>query len=327
LRRRTFVHGLASTTVLLAGGVSAAAEPPPEIRRIRICREASICLAPAYVAEDLLRGEGFAEVSYVDLEGGLGTGQMIAAGKADLGLDAAPIIIMNLDAGDPLTVLAGVHVGCYELFGTARVRSIRDLKGKAVGITHLRDDRHAFVASMLTQVGLDPRRDVRWVPDPAAMTLFVDGKVDAFLGFPPEPQELRARKVGRVVIDIRVDRPWSQYFCCMAMTSRDFATKHPAATKRAVRAILRANAICSQEPDSVARLLVDRGYATQLDYARQALREIPYAKWREYAAADSLRFYALRLTEAGMIKLTPQKMLSQHTDWRFLNELKRELKG
>jgi NitT/TauT family transport system substrate-binding protein len=36
----------------------------------------------------------------------------------------------------------------------------------------------------------------------------------------------------------------------------------------------------------------------------------------------TLRFYALRLCDVGMIKATPQKILAQGTDWRFLNELR-----
>ena len=62
-------------------------------------------------------------------------------------------------------------------------------------------------------------------------------------------------------------------------------------------------------------------------YAAQALKDIPYRRWREYDSADTIRFYALRLHEAGMIKSTPQKLIAQGTDWRFLNELKKELKG
>jgi hypothetical protein len=42
---------------------------------------------------------------------------------------------------------------------------------------------------------------------------------------------------------------------------------------------------------------------------------------------DAVRFYSLRLHEAGLIKSSPQKIIAQGTDWRFLNELKRELKG
>ena len=57
------------------------------------------------------------------------------------------------------------------------------------------------------------------------------------------------------------------------------------------------------------------------------MQEVPYGKWREYDPEDTVRFYALRLHEAGMIKSSPQKIIAQGTDWRFLNELKKELKG
>jgi NitT/TauT family transport system substrate-binding protein len=50
-------------------------------------------------------------------------------------------------------------------------------------------------------------------------------------------------------------------------------------------------------------------------------KELPYAKWREYDAEDTIRFYALRLREARVIRNTPQRIISQGTDWRFLQEL------
>ena len=40
-----------------------------------------------------------------------------------------------------------------------------------------------------------------------------------------------------------------------------------------------------------------------------------------------MRFYALRLHELGMIKTNPKRILDEGTDWRFLDEVKRELKA
>jgi NitT/TauT family transport system substrate-binding protein len=74
-------------------------------------------------------------------------------------------------------------------------------------------------------------------------------------------------------------------------------------------------------------VLVERRYVDRPDYARSLMRDLPYGKWREYSAEDSVRFYALRLHEAGFIKSNPQRILAQGADWRFLNQLKRELKG
>jgi NitT/TauT family transport system substrate-binding protein len=49
---------------------------------------------------------------------------------------------------------------------------------------------------------------------------------------------------------------------------------------------------------------VDKGYTERYD-SLQAMREIPYDKWREYDPEDTVRFYALRLHEVGMIKTQP----------------------
>jgi NitT/TauT family transport system substrate-binding protein len=182
---------------------------------------------------------------------------------------------------------------------------------------------------MMAYVGLDPRKDIRWVTHPRAEAkrLLADGKVDAYLGFPPDPQELRAKKIGHVVVNSAVDRPWSQYFCCMATGNREFVRKHPVATKRALRAVLKSADICALEPERAAQTLVDRGFTPRYDYALQTLKDIPYNRWREYDPEDTVRFYALRLHEVGMIKSSPQQIIAQGTDWRFLNELKRKLKG
>ena len=72
---------------------------------------------------------------------------------------------------------------------------------------------------------------------------------------------------------------------------------------------------------------MDRGFTNRYDYALQGIQDIPYGKWREYDPEDTVRFYALRLHEVGMIKRTPQHMIAQSTDWRFFNELKKELKS
>jgi len=305
-----------------------AAEPPPETTRIRLSSIPGVCVAPQYVADELLRGEGFTDVQYVKLQSA-DIYKAFASGDVDVSMAYAPPFIIQIDAGEPIVLLGGVHAGCYELFGTDQVRAIRDLKGKAVAIPGQGSPHHIFLASMAAYVGIDPRKDINWVthPVPESMRLLAEKKIDALVGFPPVPQELRAKKIGNVVVNSGADRPWSQYFCCVMASNREFVRKHPAATKRAMRAILKANQICALEPDRAARLLVDKGFTPQYDYALQAMKEIPYGKWREYDAEDSVRFYALRLHEAGMIKSSPQKIISQGTDWRFIRELKKELKA
>jgi NitT/TauT family transport system substrate-binding protein len=222
-----------------------------------------------------------------------------------------------------------VHTGCFELFAHEPIQTISDLKGKKVGISVLGSGKHRYLSIMAAHVGLDPHKDIEWVEGSARdalglfpMELFVKGKVDAFLGFPPEPQELRARGIGHVILNTTTDKPWSQYFCCMLVGHREFADNHPVSTKAFLRALLKANDICAAEPQSAARRLVDGGFIERYDYALQTLAELPFASWREFDAEDSLRFFALRLHEVGMIKSSPNAILAEGTDWRFLDELK-----
>jgi NitT/TauT family transport system substrate-binding protein len=306
---------------------SLAAEPPPETTKIKLAQSPALCTAPQIVAEELLRSEGFTDIQYLK-KGSAEVYKAVSSGEAQLGMGVTLAFILELDAGAPILLLTGVHVGCYELFGVGGVRSVHELKGKTVSVPGLGSGAHALLASMAAYVGLNPRKDIKWVVHPFAEStrLLAEGKIDAFMGFPPEPQELRAKKIGHVIVNT-TDRPWSQYFCCSIGGNQDFVRKHPVATKRAVRAILKANSICASEPDRVARLLKEKGYVTQLDYASQSVKEIPYGKWREFDSEDTVRFYSLRLHEAGMIKNSSQKIISQGTDWRFIRELKKEMKA
>jgi NitT/TauT family transport system substrate-binding protein len=334
--RRGFLAGLSAAGAAGAFGArtSLADEELLETTTIRIRRDPSICVAPEYVAEELLREEGFTAIRYVPAQEGLQHAQMIAGGEIDFSSYFAASAVTRLEGGVPIKVLAGVHTGCFELFAHEPIRTISDLKGKRVGINVLGGAKHRYLAIMVASVGLDPHRDIEWVEgaaaDPTAlfpMEMFTEGRVDAFLGFPPEPQELRDRKIGRVIVNTTTDKPWSQYFCCMLAGNREFVRAHPVATKRVLRAILKANDICAAEPERAAQRLVEGGFTERYDYALETLSEIPFGAWREFDPVDSLRFFALRLHEVDMIKSSPNAILADGTDWHFLNELKRELRA
>jgi NitT/TauT family transport system substrate-binding protein len=329
--RRQFLSAisLAGAAGFLRAPPAFAAEGPLETTTVRIANRHSLCNAPQHVAEELLRAEGFTEIRYIETAAAATAGT-IAGGKVDFSMAHASYWVPAIDAGEPVVLLAGVHVGCFELFARDGIHGVADLKGKSVGVEALGTSTHVFLAATAAHVGLDPANDIRWIttgPKVKPLELFADGKIDAFLGAPPEPQELRARNIGHVIFNSSLDRPWSQYFCCMLGGNREFVRQHPVATKRVLRAILKATDLCASEPAGMAHNMVERGFSDRYDYALQALREVPYDRWREYDAEDTVRFYSLRLHEIGMIKLSPQKIIADGTDWRFLNQLKRELKA
>ena len=328
--RRGFLGGIAA-----GGGASLirtrwveAAEGPLETTTVRI-QMPGLCVIPSrYVAEEQLRAEVFSEVRYV--EAPPGTTEPLARSKADFDMNYASNFVTALDAGEPITLLSGVMLGCFELFANEGIRTITDLKGRSVGVQALGSgsNSHALVTLMAAQVGLDPTKDIRWVTDPKVkpIELFEQRKIDAFLAFPPEPQDLRTRHIGHVIVNNAVDRPWSQYFCCMLAGNREFVAMHPVATKRVIRAILTATDLCAADPDGISRRLADGGRVPRADDAAQTLADNNY-KWREFDPEDTIRWYALRMRETGLIKSTPQRIIADGADWHFLNELKRELKA
>jgi NitT/TauT family transport system substrate-binding protein len=336
IHRREFITGLGATATSAAIPLNAsagAAEPPPETTTLRIQRPVTtlpgMCVAPQLIADELLKLEGFTDVRYVATdtpERAAG----VAGGGIDFSMGFVGVWIKEIDAGRPIVILAGIHVGCYELFASERIRTIRDLRGKTIGVTELGSGRHLFLLSLLSYVGLNPNKDVTLVAKPQAesMKLFAEGKLDAYQAFSEEVPDLRKRKIGRVIMSSTEERPWSQYFCCVLSSNREFVRAHPVAAKRAVRAILKASTVCALEPDRAARSLVDRGFtAAPYEEVRSTIKSLPYTKWQEYDPTDTVQFYTLRLREVGMVKATPQKILAQGTDWKILNTLKRELKA
>ena len=304
-----------------------AQEAPPETTTIRLAKIPSLCVMPQYVVDELLAAEGVTQVDYVVSDSGPLLSEAIASGQIDFALHFSGPLVLLLDRGRKVTMLAGVHVGCFELFAKDGIRTVADLKGRSVGISALESSPHVFVSAMAALVGLDPAKDINWVTstEPKPIELFLDGKVDAFLGFPPEPQRLRAQGVSHVIVNSAQDRPWSQYFCCMLAGNPEFVRTKPNAAKRVVRAMLRATDLCLSEPTKVARQVVDRGFTPNYDYAVQTLSDVPYGKWRDYDPEDTIRFYALRLHEAGMIKSSPDRIIAEGADWRLLREVRREL--
>ena len=186
--RRDFLASLsaAGTACVLGSRASLADEGPPETTSLRIAKTLGICSAPQYIAEALLRAEGFTEITYVRTPGGLTVPQMVGRGEIDFASTFAGTLVYNLDAGVPVTVLAGLHSGCFELFTHGPIQSIGDLKGRTIGIQSLSSSAHLYMAIMAAQVGLDPHEDLEWIvpPEGKAMELFTERQSRCLSGVP-----------------------------------------------------------------------------------------------------------------------------------------------
>jgi NitT/TauT family transport system substrate-binding protein len=314
------------------GGAKATAqkaEGPPETTSIRLYSLPDVqCIAAQYMAEPFLREEGFTDVQYPPFSS-TAVLETLQKGQFDFVVAYTATLLPMIEAGAPLVMLGGVHVGCWQVFGTGNIKSLRDFKGKTVSIVNPRFNDGVFMAMTLNDIGLDINRDVNVVNYPPAENarILSSGEVDALVAFPPVSMDLRVKGIGKVVINSLTDPPWSKYYCCAAVTTRSWMEKHPVATKRALRAVLKGADVVARDPNGSARFMVDRGYSKNFDYTCDILKEIPYNRiWQDFDPGDSVRFYALRLKQAGLIKSTPEEIIKKGTDFRYLHELRRELK-
>jgi NitT/TauT family transport system substrate-binding protein len=337
--RRRFLAGLsaASATGLVIQPQSLHAEPPPETATVRLADGLGVaCVAAQFVAQDLLRVEGFSDVRYVvpdwDKEMLQDTSVWFARGEIDFDWNFVPVSIASIEAGLPIKVLAGLHSGCLELMAHENVRKISDLKGKRVGVDSWHWAARVYLSLMTAYIGLDPKNDIEWVVskepglEAGSMKLFIDGKIDAFLGTAPQPQMLRALKIGHTILNTTVDQPWSSYYCCTLAGSANYTSKYPTATKRVLRAILKSIDLCGSAPQLIARQLVDKGLASNYELLLESLGAVGYDRWRDFDTDDAIRFYTLRMRDVGVSNASPNQIIADGTDWRFLNEIKRELK-
>ena len=323
------MSALGAGGLLGLGTQPAAAEAPPETPTIRVNDVPVLCFAPMFLVESFLRLEGFTDVRYPGFRGPVSEVQELGKGTIDIAAGLVTDFVVGIDEEAPVVSLGGLHAGCIETFGNQRVPAIRDLAGAKVAITSFGDHMHVFLSSVAAHIGIDPARDIEWVIERNFRDwprLLKEGQVDVVAAFPPQTYAIREMGIGHVILNTTTDDPWRHYFCCMITARRDFVRDHPVAAKRALRALLKTNDFCSAAPERAARLLVERGVTPREDFALRTLREIPYGAWRTYDPEDTLRFFALRLREAGLVKQTPGQIIARGADFRILNELRSELK-
>ena len=146
-RRRFLTNAELAGAAGLGGfwGKSLAAEAPLEITTIRFEKDPVTCIAPE-AFQELLRAEGFADIRYMDITkadvrradaaNSEVVADMIARGEVDFGRNFAPSLVLGMNAGAPITVLSGLHLGCFEIFGKNEIRTLGDLKGRTVGVSN-----------------------------------------------------------------------------------------------------------------------------------------------------------------------------------------------
>jgi NitT/TauT family transport system substrate-binding protein len=325
--RREFLAGASAAAVAAAcaptstakGSAAATPLPPPETTTVRIGATAP-CDPWYWMSDQFLREEGFADIQYGNYLAGL------------------------IDAGVPLVAVAGLHTGCMELFARPGINTIADLRGKTIVVnakTNKVGDKivvdliYGFLVSLFAHVGMQSS-DANFVEigeDKNVIAEFIQGRADAILVAGAGGPILRANpsNPGHVILNTSMDKPWSQNYCCMLATNRDWAKANPVALKRATRAILRGIDAAKRDLRAAAKLAIEKGtYKDNPQFTEQVIYDIIKDEsfdWREYEPEETTRFFALRLADAKLVKKSPQQIVTEGMDLSWFRQLRKELKA
>jgi NitT/TauT family transport system substrate-binding protein len=315
---------------------AAATLPPPETKSLRLIY--SLCDPPFWMAGSFLREEGFT--------GGFDTGSgpipqlssvtSLVNGEVDIGVYFANSFVGQVDAGQPLVALGGIHPGCSQLWALPGINTISDLKGKTVAVQSktLKDSSYGLFVALLAHVGIEPAA-VNFVEIGQAtgpLDAFLTGKSDAFFAQAQQGTLLQAnpKNPGKLILDTVVDKPWSQVYCCLLAANRDWVNANPTAAKRATRAILRsADAVAKDRRSAPAAAIATGLFNTQgitEQVVADTIKDLSY-DWRGYDPEETVRFFALQLSDAKLISKTPQEIITAGTDFAYFRQLRTELKA
>ncbi len=267
------------------------------------------CEAPIFVAKEkgFYEEEGLdVDLKPTDWEGlreGLGTGRY----------DANHTLIMYLlkpiEGGSDIKITGGIHAGCLRVQAGIKsdIKSVKDLKGKKIGVPNLGSPPYLFCSRTLAANGINPsleQHEVTWVTfPPAELGLALDqGKVDAVATADPIGTILIGKGQVRTLADLGADEPYKDEYCCASCVSGKLARENPVAAAKVTRALLKAARWVNENPTAAAQIGVDKKYVSaSAEVNAQALAKLNYMPGVK-RCRTSLDQAAAEMKKAGLLK-------------------------
>jgi NitT/TauT family transport system substrate-binding protein len=221
--------------------------------------ESAICTAavPAALHQGFFQKYGL-DVNFVNFAGS--TDQLLEAistGKADGATGMALRWLKPLQEGFDVKLAAGLHGGCLRLLATPTggIKTIADLKGKAIGTSDLGSPDKNFFSIRLAQLGIDPTADVTWKVFPPDLlgAALKRGDVQAISGGDPLIW-LQRKNLKLTQIATNMDGPYAHRTCCVVGLRGSLLREQPYVANTLTRAILEGGRFVADHPDQAAQI-------------------------------------------------------------------------
>src|SRR6266545_5541375 len=273
--------------------------------KVRVGYIGLTCEAPIFTAveEGFFKEEGL-EVSLVKCEWA-NYKDVLALGGYDVTHHLVMYFLKPIEQGLDVKFTGGIHRGCLRVQASAKgnIRSIRDLRGKRIGVPGMGTPPFIFANRVLGAQGIDPRKDITWLVFPAGeLGLALDkGEVDAVANSEPIGSLLLADGKVRNIADQAADAPYRDEYCCAVLVNGKFLARNPKASAAATRALLKAAKWVETNPAAAAKLSVEGKYlASTVEQNTVAISHLRYVP-SVAGAQTAVRLAAAEMKTAGML--------------------------
>jgi NitT/TauT family transport system substrate-binding protein len=276
--------------------------------KVRVGYIGLTCEAPVFMAveQGVFKDEGL-DVSLVKCEWAKYK-DVLALGGFDVTMHLVMYFLKPVEQGLDVKFTGGIHRGCLRVQATTNghVQSVKDLRGKRIGIPGMGTPPFIFASRVLGANGLDPNKDVSWVVFPAGeLGLTLDKQqVDAVANSEPIGSLLLSSGKVRNIADQAQDAPYKDEYCCAVLANGKFVAANPKASAAATRALLKAAKWVEANPAAAAKMSVEKKYLAsnpELNaLAISNLRYVPSVSGAEAAVKSA----AAEMKRIGMIAPT-----------------------
>ncbi len=243
-----------------AGGTTA----PKELKKLRVGYFGNTCEAGVFAAYE----KGFFKEEGLDVELIKGDANTLKDGLATNKLDITDGLLNQwlkpIEQGLDVKFTAGIHTGCIQILipSDSAIASVKEFKGKTIGVPALGGGPMILVSRLLNQEGLDSQADVTWKVFPnAELPLALErGEVDVISVADPFAQIQVNEGKAKTLYDSAVHEPFSQEYCCLVVANGTLLEKDPATAAAATRAILKGASWVNSNQKEIAQLMVDKKY-------------------------------------------------------------------
>lgn len=282
----------------------------------------SACVAPSYIAKE----KGFFEREGIDVtlvggdfetnKVGLATGQFPVA-NGDFGF--FPAAYNGLD----IKLIAGLHQGCIQVLAPpgSGIKSAKDLAGKRIGVDEIGGSPMAVTSVLLANNGIDPQKDVTWIPFPRDILPTVadnSKEVDAVALWDPWGP-LAVKRGYTVLCDINTHPLFAGKYCCFIYASGKQIKENPEQIKAILRGFQKASEWIAENPEETAKIVIEKDYVANSDTAliTQLLVSYKYHSKHDHTnklqARNDALYFSQELKKTGFLPadLDPEKFVEQ----------------